>query len=436
MQLWGVLLLLVSLQSAGQSPSGSVVLSTSRNHPYVGEVIELKLTIHSPPGSIPLNLVIPGLTADEVWRFLFDSWLHQGTTPPANALPLKWHGRVLYVSPVRPGEYELRWKALVGAPGDDNNPTRRIGPVQVGMMTSNPLTLEIERPPLQSPSPNTWDLGVGNYRVSAQWLPAEVVLGEETLLSITVDGAGAKENITPPPLRTLPGWESDRFLLEALPAGWKNGNRLFRYLVRPRQLRATVPPLFIRFFDPERSASVTQTITLPPLSILAAKDVRNMAPGSMIADALSHLPEFRGKSIEQHVPDHWSTWLNLLLWLPVVWSGIVVGRMALERFAPGWLQERRWEQAERLARTRFKQSESFPTQHVRSILAAYLSNGLARPIDEDWESLSIHAPLAPRPIQPILTHLQELEFGPGDEQAASQLHSAVKEVFQLQETAS
>lgn len=436
MQLLGILLLLVSLQPAVQPPSGSVVLSSSRTNPYVGEVIELKLTISSPSSSTPLNLVVPGLTPDESWQFLFESWLHQRSSPPANALPLKWHGRVLYAPLVRPGEYQLRWKILVTAPRDDENSTRRIGPAQVGTITSNSLTLEIQRPPLQSPSFNTWDLGIGNYRVTAQWLPTEVVLGDESLLSITIEGSGAKKNIPPPPLRTLPGWESDRFLLEALPAGWKNGHRLFRYLVRPRQLRATVPPLFIRFFDPERGATVTQTFNLPPLSILAARGSRNVAPGSSIADAMSHLPEFRRKDIDQHVPDRWSSWLSFLLWIPVAWSCVVVAGLALERFAPAWLQDRRWEQAERLARTRLKQSALYPANEVRTILASYLSQGLARPIDENWESLAFHAPLAPRSIQPILTQLQQLAFGPKDEQAVSQLHSAVKEVFQLQETPS
>ncbi len=135
MHLLGLLLLLVSLLPAGQPAPGTVVLSASRTHPFVGEVIELKLTISSMSSSTPLNLVIPGLTAHESWRFLFDSWLHQSATAPKNVLPLSWNGRVLYAPLVQPGQYGLRWKTLIGAPRDEENPARRIGPAQVGTVT-------------------------------------------------------------------------------------------------------------------------------------------------------------------------------------------------------------------------------------------------------------------------------------------------------------
>lgn len=436
MQLLGALLLLVGLQTAGQPVPGSVVLSASRTHPYVGEVIELKLTINSTTSSTPLNLAIPGLTAHESWRLLFDSWLLQSISPPKNALPLKWHGRVLYAPLIQPGKYELRWKTMIGAPRDEENPTRRIGPAQVATVTSNALSLEIQRPPLQSPSANIWDLGVGNYQVTAQWLPAEVVLGEEALLTISVAGSGAKEAIPVPLLRTQTGWESDRFLLEAMPARWKNGQRLFHYLVRPRQLRATTPPLLIRFFDPLRGTTVTQAISLPPLTILAAKDAGNAPLGSSLSDALRHLPDFRRKDIEQQTPVRWAYWLNWLLWIPVLWSTVVVTLMALMRIAPDWLEKRRWNQAATSARRQLGMVTTFSAHQVRSILASYLSIGLAQPIDADWESLAIHAPLAPLPIQPILTQLQQLEFGPTDKQTIVHFHSAVDQAFQLQEATS
>ncbi|MFT3881253.1 MAG: hypothetical protein QM703_16510 [Gemmatales bacterium] len=432
MQLWGVLLLLVSFQPAGQPASGSVVLSASRSHPYVGEVIELKLTISSVISSTPLTLVIPGLTTNETWRFLFESWLHQSVIPPANALPLRWHGRVLYAPHVRPGQYELRWKTLIDAPRDEENPTRRIGPAQVGTMTSNPLTLEIQRPPLQSPSTNTWDLGVGNYRITAQWLPAEVVLGEETLLSITVEGSGAVEAIAPPPLRTLPGWESDRFLLEALPTVSKNGHRLFRFLVRPRQLRATAPPLFIRYFDPQRGTMVTNVVTMPALSVLP-RGATSAVSGSTIEDARKHLPEFRRRSIEERDPDRRAGWLSMLLWIPLAWSSVIIARSALQRLAPNWLLQRRWRHAEKMARLLLDQSTLADSRKVRSILASYLTTGLARPVDADWESLSHHAPHASLSIQLILTQLQQCDFGPDSEQDGAELRSAVQQVFQTQE---
>ena len=429
------LLFLMWLVSGAQQVPQTVVLSTSRTNPYVGDVIELKLSIRTPTSSTPLELVIPGLSPQEQWRFMMNAWLHKPAKQPPNTLPLRFHNITLYAQAVKQGEYQLQWKLLIRPPQDEQNPTRRLGPVQVGSMKSNALVLEVQQLPLQPPTNSAWHLGIGNYRVTAGWQPAEVVLGEETTLNLTLEGNGALESISPPSLRTLPGWESDRFLLEPLPASWHNGRRLFSYRVRPRQLKATVPPLFISFFDPERGITITQPVALPPLSILAAGSATNASPGSTIADAWRHLPAFRRTNIEQHYSYPWANWLNWLLWAPLGWAGFILLRMTAERLAPHWLEQLRWQAAARQAQIALKR-ESLSPVDVRLILARYLSTGLDRTLPTDWESLHSIAWQAPRQLQPLLEQLRLMEFGPHDEQAARTFHQLSQQLFTQQETSS
>ncbi len=431
MQLVCLLLLFIEMQPAPEA----VVLSTSRTNPYVGEVIEFKLTIRTSASSTPLELVIPGLSPQEQWRFMMNTWFKKPAKQPLNTLPLRFHNSILYALPVKPGEYQLSWKLQIQATQDEQNPTRRIGPVQVGSMKSNALVLDIQQPPVQAPTSSAWHLGVGNYRVTASWQPAEVALGEETTLLLTLEGNGALESIAPPPLRTLPGWESDRFLLEQLPSSWLNGRRVFSYRVRPRQLKATVPPLFISFFDPERGTTVTQPVALPVLRILAAGSATTASPGSTIADAWSHLPSFRRTSIEQHQSFRWTYWLGWLLWVPLVWAGIVLIKMALERLAPRWLEQLRWRSAARQAQIALKQETLSPVD-VRHILARYLSTGLDRTLPADWESLHTQAWQAPRSLEPLLEQLRLMEFGPGDEQAVKTFQQLLQQLFSRQEASS
>lgn len=431
MQIVWLLMLFMGMQPAPEA----VVLSTSRTNPYPGEAIELKLTIRTSTSNLPLELVIPGLSPQEEWRFLMNAWLHKPAKQPLNSLPLRFHNSMLYALPVKPGEYQLSWKLQIRAPLDEQNPILRIGPAQVGLMKSNALVLDVQQPPVQPPITSAWNLGVGNYRVTASWQPAEVVLGEETTLLLTLEGNGALESIASPPLRTLPGWESDRFLLEQLPSSWLNGRRVFSYRVRPRQLKAIVPPLFISYFDPERGTAVTQPVALPPLRILAVGAATSLSPGSTIADAWSHLPAFRRNSIEQHQLFRWTYWLGWLLWVPLVWAGIVLLRIALERLAPHWLEQLRWQSAARQAQISLKQDALSPVD-VRHILARYLSTGLDRTLPSDWESLHSHARQAPRLLGPLLEQLRLMEFGPVDEQAVKTFHQLSEQLFMRQETSS
>ena len=426
-----LLMLFMGMQPAPEA----VVLSTSRTNPYGGEVIELKLTIRTSPSTSPLELAIAGLSPMEQWRFMMDAWLHKSAKQPPGTFPLRFHNTILYALPVKPGEYQLSWKTLIRAPLDEQNPILRIGPVQVGLMKSNALALEVQQPPLQAPTTSAWHLGVGSYRVTAHWQPAAVALGEETTLLLTLDGNGAMESIALPPLRTLPGWESDRFLLEPLPSRWLNGRRVFSYRVRPRQLKATVPPLFISYFDPERGTTVTQPVALPALRILAAGSTTTASPGSTISDAWNHLPEFRRTSMEQHQTFRWAYWLGWLLWVPLVWAGIVLIRMAVERLAPHWLEQLRWSLAAQQAQIALKQEPLSPVD-VRHILARYLSTGLDRTLPTDWESLDSQAWQAPQPLKPLLEQLRLMEFGPGDEQAVKTFQQLSRQLFTRQETSS
>src|SRR5260221_12243608 len=92
MQLVCSILLFLVMEPAPEA----VALSTSRTNPYVGELIELKLTIRTLPSTTPLELVIPGLSPQEEWRFMMNAWLRKPAKQPPGTLPMRFRNFILY----------------------------------------------------------------------------------------------------------------------------------------------------------------------------------------------------------------------------------------------------------------------------------------------------------------------------------------------------
>ena len=410
---------------------GSVQLSASRTNPYAGEQIEFTLTIKTAPSVAPLTLNIPWLTPQEAWLLQFEQWKCQFTEPRTKGLPLRYYATTFIAPLVNPGEYVLRWKMIIGPPGEDENRVRTLAAVQVGSLRSNALTLEIQRPPTRPPSSTVWDLGIGSYRVSARWADQDVVLGEETTLILAVAGNGPL-NMTPaPPLRSLPGWESDRFLLEAMPSQWKDQQRLFLYRVRPRQLRAALPPILVRYFDPQLETIVTRQIGIPSLKVLASHESTKHLPGSTVADALRHLPAFRRESLQQDQSVSWTSWARWLLVIPLAWAAMIIVRQSLFYVAPQWMEYWRWHLAARRARQSLAHQSATPGQ-LRGVLAEYYSIGLDRPIVANWETLHSLAILTPhcQLVVSLLEQLQVCEFGPTTRERFEQVRRQSLQLFQ------
>lgn len=428
------LILLCCLPNGQERPApvaDSIQLEVSRKNPYVGEQVEFTLTIRTAASRKPLEMRIPWLTPQETWALRWQFWLMQFTQPNVKGLPIRFHDVVVYAAPVKAGEYQLQWKLVMAAPVQDDGDTRSLSPIQVGAMQSNALTLQLQRPPLQASSATTWNLGVGMFRVSTSWSGADVVLGEETTLIVKVEGTGALESISPPPLRTMPGWENDRFLLEAGGVQWKDSSRWFTYRVRPRQLRVSMPPLMVSYFDPRRETTVTQQVAIPPLRILAGREAAVALPGSSVSDAVRHLPDFRRESLHQHTSAPWSKWGYWSLLAPAAWGIWIVLKQAVRLLAPDWLESLRWKVAARQARRAVAQS-TVNAPALRQILADYFSMGLERPVSSDWDSLSNLALLSPsaQQFRPILEQLRFCEFGPASEENIKVLAQQTSQLFQ------
>lgn len=408
-----------------------VQLSVSKSNPYVGEQIEFKLLIRTATSKTPLALTIPWITTGEAWQLQFDQWLNGFHKKESPLLALRFFDGMIFATQVKPGEYQLTWKMVVQSPGDEEGWSRTLPAIQVGTLRSNSVTLNIQPTAVRSPTSTLWDLGTGTFRVTTRWAEASVVLGEEATLILTVEGDGPLERVSPPPLHTLPGWEGDRFLLEAMPAQWKHSQRLFLYRVRPRQLRAALPPIMIRYFDPQRGSTITQQVNLPLLKVLAARQSSASLTGSTVADAFKHLPGFRRDALEQHPTNSWTKGTWWMAVIPAAWGIILLTKQALQSLAPTWLEQRRWRRADRLTRHALDHGAVSPVE-LRHILADYVSVGMDETTSADWETLNMMASLTPRKqlLGPLLEEMQWSEYGPTPAESFAQVRQSVKAVFQ------
>lgn len=238
--LWLTLLATAGTVTAQDTPI--LKLSATPPTPYAGELVEILLQIQHPPSAVPLELNIPWLRKTASFLELpLQQWFCQHSRPTAQALPLHLAGQILYARQVTSGTYVLTWHwRMTELPEEEANQFL-LTPVTLGRHSSNALSLEVRPLPTPPPSRQVWHLGTGVFHVTARWQTPTVVLGEEALLELTVAGKSL-DQLPAPPLGQLPGWENDRFLLEAAPETWQNGQRIFRYRVRPRQLRSVAPP--------------------------------------------------------------------------------------------------------------------------------------------------------------------------------------------------
>jgi hypothetical protein len=335
------LLLCLAPMAWGQT----LTLSASRPNPFVGEVVTLTLEISQVTATEPLELAVPWWKTHTGWQESELSWIerHRGTIPAG--LKLRAGRFTVHAPAVKPGVYQLQWTIVVPEPKEDQPIT--FGSVTVGTVRSNVLTLEPRRPPPLLASPAVWNLGLGRYQVTARWSPDTVALGDETTLEITVSGEGNRFAITQPALGNYPGWEGTKLLSEAAGSVFGASSRVLSYRVRPRQMDLALPPLAVTWFDPVREVQVNERVTLPALKVTGARAVV-VKPGHTVADARRHLSESLQEQLKLYErkgePQGYRVLqrlMTVLPWVPLGWILFLMGHMALHRFAPVWMEQRR-----------------------------------------------------------------------------------------------
>ncbi|MBL8824807.1 MAG: BatD family protein [Planctomycetia bacterium] len=388
--------------------------------------------------SEPLELTVPWLTGMPEMSLTADEWLNQyadrtGVIRPG--LKLRCMNRNLQAPQSKPGIYELRWTMTVKEPAGDET-TQKLAAVQVGKWSTQPLVLEIRRLNLLPAPAGVWDLGVGSYQVTASWSKPTVLLGEEVELQLRVQGKGALKRLSTPELANQPGWEQGRFLIDSLPDVSQPDARIFRYRIRPRQLKLAVPPVTIRDYDPSQGALRTTQVKVPSLKIVLGSAATSLSVIKAPAEAISWLPEFQQLALKKNNDSwHWPR-LNWLIWLPITVAGIVMLRVMLERIAPEPLKKLRWQWARwKLIRKLQRLGDSAEPVIYRTMLAEYLGEGLeiALMLDHDSLQAAVLQTSQASILIPILDELEEAELGPAT-YLPGELHNRVLGLLRTRES--
>jgi hypothetical protein len=439
-----LIIVLVLAGSARAQENLRLEFTASTTSPYVGQVVELRLSIKGKPTE-QSPLLAPWLTATDTrwnWWESLESWRRRYSVKQDKAVTLQWQGQPLYVPEAAPGEYVLLWKIVPQAPVETNDLALRVAGVQVGSVQSRPLVLELRRPPPLPSGAGVWTLGVGQYAIQAAWQKAGAVLGQDLGLAITVTGQGDLASLPAPSLVTMPGWDRNTLLLEPIPEPWREGTteRVFRYHLRPRRLGTLTPPgILTRWFDPDSGTIQTQLVKIPPLQVAASAEAAT-TPGPSraytVEDAWKALPTSVKKDLRPKVLGDLRWWSELVLWLPVVCLVPIVGRGWIQRYRPAWwLSERRRKAARKAWRRVERAGNQFTPTEGRMVLADWLSTITERGIAPEFDHL--HATLQDSPLGvrflPLLGDIQEWEFGPYYPQQREQVSNHACRLFQQTE---
>jgi hypothetical protein len=139
---------------------------------------------------------------------------------------------------------------------------------------SDPLEVMVSVPPAEN-RPRTFTGAVGKWQVSAAVKPAEVWVGEPLTLTLTARGDGNLEEIGPPVLSAMEGFDK-LFRIHDEPttgvADPDKRTKTFTYGIRPRSAEVkAVPPIGFSYFDPQEEKYVTVETAAVPIKVQEGK---------------------------------------------------------------------------------------------------------------------------------------------------------------------
>ncbi|MFK7851552.1 MAG: hypothetical protein AB8D78_11290 [Akkermansiaceae bacterium] len=137
--------------------------------------------------------------------------------------------------------------------------------------------------PLPDGAPEGFDNAVGNFTIGTAIKQTDVTEGEPLALDVIVSGRGNLDNLRTPKMIDSKGWKVYDATPEQRGEERRNleGTVVFSQFVRPLEMKTSVPPFRLVFFDPELEKY--QTVTTDSISL-------NMTPAALGANFESSGP--------------------------------------------------------------------------------------------------------------------------------------------------
>jgi hypothetical protein len=275
-------------------------------HPYVGEKIVYTICRYAPLSPSSFELSLPSFEG-----------FSQGTKDIRSNqdVPFQSGGKQyglkiqdVILSPTRAGTIQIE-------------PTRLI--VSAGQQVefhSESIVLEVE--PLPGGAPSGFHGAVGQFAISAVLDKPSVSVGDPVTLQVTIQGSGNLEQLDPPDLPTLTGWQvfSQNATLSVV------GDKVFQWTLIPSAVgMQTIPPLQLVYFDPQQA--IYRQLQTAPLTLQVVEgesSVVQVAPNSLgPRNTLPLKPIPPNPSFAEVLPgsNFWLLWFVPLAGVAAVWLG-------------------------------------------------------------------------------------------------------------------
>lgn len=128
-------------------------------------------------------------------------------------------------------------------------------------------SLELDIAPLPEGAPPGFVNAVGDFTIGTAISETQVVEGEPLSLDIVVNGKGNLDNLKPPMMVDADGWKVYDASAEQRGEERRelNGTVAFRQFIRPLEMKSSIPPFKLVFFDPDQE--VYKTIMTEPIAL-------------------------------------------------------------------------------------------------------------------------------------------------------------------------
>ena len=220
---------------------------------------------------------------------------------------------------IPPAEMEGRMVAAGGPTGLDpffdqffqNFPMPGIGRAENIKASTNPRVLDVQPLPKEG-RPENFSGAIGQFTMRAEASPKSAAAGEPVTLTLTVEGRGNFDAMTPPTLSGADGWRSyaPKESFKGNDAIGYGGTKVFEVSMVAREDRTATPGAEFSYFDPLKKKYIT--IKTEPVAVTAAGGGAGAADtdaaagqdlppvGNVISDIAapatalaSHAPDFR-----------------------------------------------------------------------------------------------------------------------------------------------
>lgn len=259
--------------------------------------------------------------------------------------------------------------------------------VQTVNYTAKSNTIKLHVIPLPSQNvPKSFNGAVGDYSLNSQLSSTNTKTNEPISLKINISGKGNIQLLNMPELNLPPGFDKyePKTSEQINRTGTINGSKSFEYIIVPRNVgKKEIPPIQFSYFNPDKRAYTTVSTPAYTINVAQGSNVgnENVAGYSkeeikLLGQDIRYIKTNTGDLRRQSEISlfGFGFWTAAVLPL-ILLSGLITWKRRQDKLA-GNLQLLRYQRAEKIARTRFKNAKALMESNDQIGFYAEISQAL------------------------------------------------------------